>query len=189
MTLCVLKIKRFYARLKNIFLSSIIGKNMVKLLVYLWILFSSLFFIYFSIKNLVHHLVKLLVSFYYTFATIKLNLFLCLFFPAYILRIVYHSHLFINFITKHIYSRLIYEVNFFNNNFNNFDHSLIVLRSSFELDFKFNVTVNSCMNSNFYEAHFYSLVQFTSLNIFKALTPESTRFGTKFGTKRGRNAF
>ena len=30
------------------------------------------------------------------------------------------------------------------------------------------------MNSNFYVVDFYSFAQFTSLNFFKALTPEST---------------
>ena len=42
------------------------------------------------------------------------------------------------------------------------------------LDFEFNVTVDSCMNSNLYVVDFYSLAQFARLNFFKALIPEST---------------
>ena len=45
---------------------------------------------------------------------------------------------------------------------------------SVDLDFEFNVTVDSCMNSNFHVVDFYSLAQFTRLNFFKTLTPEST---------------
>ena len=45
---------------------------------------------------------------------------------------------------------------------------------SVALDFEFNVTVDSCMNSNFHVVDFYSLAQFTRLNFFKTLTPEST---------------
>ena len=97
-------------------------------------------------------------------------MFLCLFFLAYIHIIVYHSHLCISliFYTKHVnrQARLTYEDTFFNNNFNNFN--------KFELNFEFNVTVETWMNSNFYVANFYSVVQFTSLNIFKALTLECT---------------
>ena len=71
-------------------------------------------------------------------------------------------------------SRLIYEVNLFINNFNNFNEFLTVLECSVELNLEFNVIVDSCMNSNFYAVDFYSFAQFTSLNFFKALTPEST---------------
>ena len=109
------------------------------------------------------------------FATIKLNLFLCLFFVVYIPIIVYHSHLFVNFIPKPIdrYSRLIYEANLFNSNFNNFNKVLTTLKCFLDQDFEFNVTVDSCMNSNFYVVDLYSLAQFTRLNFFKALTPDS----------------
>ena len=48
------------------------------------------------------------------------------------------------------------------------------LKCSVDQDFEFNVTVDSCMNSNFYVVDFYSLAQFTKLKFFKALTPEST---------------
>ena len=118
------------------------------------------------------YLLKKITSFYssHVFATAKSNLFLCLFFLAYIHITVYHSHLYI--VTYILYqtckqqTRLIYEDTFFNNNFNNFN--------KFELNFEFNVTVETWMNSNFYVANFYSVVQFTSLNIFKALTLECT---------------
>ena len=42
------------------------------------------------------------------------------------------------------------------------------------LDFEFNVTVDSCVNNNFYVVGFHSLAQFTKLSIFMALIPEST---------------
>ena len=74
-------------------------------------------------------------------------------------------------VNKH--SGLIYEANLFNNNFNNFKKSLTYLKCSVELSFLFNVTVDSCMNDNFYVVSFYSLVQFTRLNAFNALTPDS----------------
>ena len=45
---------------------------------------------------------------------------------------------------------------------------------SVDLDFEFNVTIDSFMNTNFYVVDFHSLAQFTRLNFFKALTPEST---------------
>ena len=104
------------------------------------------------------------------FATAESNVFLCLFFLAYITIIVCHRHLFVNFIPKHVnrYSRLIYEVNLFKDNFNNFNNFLRILRRSVELGFEFNVTVDSCcMKSNFCILDLYSLAQFTRLNIFK----------------------
>ena len=90
--------------------------------------------------------------------------------------ILYHSYLFVNFILKPVdkHSRLIYEVNLFRNNFNNFDKFLTILKCSVALDFEFNVTVDSCMNSNFYVVDFYSLAYFARLNFFKVLTPEGT---------------
>ena len=111
------------------------------------------------------------------FATAESNVFLCLFFLAYITIIVCHRHLFVNFIPKHVnrYSRLIYEANLFKDNFNNFNNFLRILRRSVELGFEFNVTVDSCcMKSNFCILDLYSLAQFTRLNIFKTWTPAST---------------
>ena len=106
---------------------------------------------------------------------IKSDLFLCLLFIVYIPITAYHSHSFKNFLTKHVnrHSRQIYEANLFNNNLTKFNKFLTTLKCSVELNFEFNDTVDSCMNSNFYTVDFYSLVQFTRLNIFKALTPES----------------
>ena len=49
---------------------------------------------------------------------------------------------------------------------------LTILKCSVDLNFEFNVTVGSCMNNNFCVVDFYSLVQFTRLNIFKALASE-----------------
>ena len=80
------------------------------------------------------HLIQKTTSFLsYVFATVKSNLFLCLFFPAYIPVIVYHSHLFVNFIPKHVKrrSRLIYEANLFNKNFHNFNKFLTFLKVSY----------------------------------------------------------
>ena len=45
-----------------------------------------------------------------------------------------------------------------------------MLECPVELNFEFNVTVDSCMNRNFYVVDFYSLVRFSRLNIFKTLT-------------------
>ena len=42
------------------------------------------------------------------------------------------------------------------------------------MNFEFNVTVDSCMNRNFYEGDFYTLIQCTRLNIFKVLALDST---------------
>ena len=111
----------------------------------------------------------------HVFAIVKSNLFLRFFFVVYIPIIVYHSHLFVNFIPMPVdrHSRLIYEANLFNSNFNNFNKFLIILKCSVDLDFEFNVTIDSWMNSNFYVVDFYSLAQFTRLNFVKALTPES----------------
>ena len=108
--------------------------------------------------------------------TVKSNIFLCLFFVVYIPIIVYHSYLFANFISKPVdkHSRLIYKANLFSNNFNNINNFLTILKCSADLDFEFNLTVDSCMISNFYVVDFFSLAQFTRLNFFKALTPEST---------------
>ena len=106
--------------------------------------------------------------------TVKSNIFLCLFFVVYIPIIVYHSYLFANFMYKPVdkHSRLIYKANLFSNNFNNINNFLTILKCS--ADFEFNLTVDSYMNSNFYVVDFFSLAQFTRLNFFKALTPEST---------------
>ena len=126
------------------------------------------------------YLIQKSTSFFlsHIFATVISNLFLLLFFVVYTPIIVYHSYLFVNFIPKPVdkHSRLIYKVNLFNNiNFNkNFNKFLTILKCSVDQDFEFNVTVDSCMNSNFYVVGFYSLAQFTRLNFFKALTPEST---------------
>ena len=121
------------------------------------------------------YLIQKTTSFFlsHVFATTKSNLFFCLFFLVYIPIIVYHSHLFVNFIPKPVgrQSRLIYEANFSNHNFNNFNK---FLTCSADQDFAFNFTVDSCMNSNFCVFDFYSLAQFTRLNFVKALTPEST---------------
>ena len=59
-------------------------------------------------------------------------------------------------------------------NFSNVNKPLTLLKCSDELNFEFNVNVDSCINSSFV-VDFYNLVQFTGLNIFKALTPEDTR--------------
>ena len=91
------------------------------------------------------------------FATAKSTLFLCLFFVVYIAIIKYNSSLFINFIRKPVDSQTTYEANFFDNNSNNFNKFLTTLKCSLDLDFEFNVTVDSCMNSNFYVVDFYSL--------------------------------
>ena len=124
------------------------------------------------------YLIQKTTSFFlsHVFATVKSNLFLCLFFVVYIPTIVYHSYLFVNFTSKPVdkHSRLIYEGKFFNNNFNYLNKFLTSLKCSVDQDFEFNVTVDSCMNSNFYVVNFYSLAQFTKLKFFKALTPEST---------------
>ena len=88
----------------------------------------------------------------------------------------YNCHLFVIFIPKHEkgHSRLIYEANIFTKNYNNYNKFLTILKCSVELDFQINITTDSFMNSNFYVVDIYSLVQFARLNIFKALTPEST---------------
>ena len=96
------------------------------------------------------------------------------------------TNVFVDFIPKPVdrHSRLIYEVNLFNGNFNNcfdsfnnfnkyFNKFLTILKCSVDLDFDY-VTVDSCTNSNFYVIDFYSLAQFTRLNFVKVLTPEST---------------
>ena len=77
------------------------------------------------------------------FAIVKSNLLLFPFFVVYTPIIVYHSYLFVNFIPKPVdkHSRLIYVVNLFNNNFNNFNKFLTVLKCSIDLDFESNVTV------------------------------------------------
>ena len=107
----------------------------VSLLVHL--VFFTVFLIYFLMTKLVY-LTQKTTSFFlsHVFATVKSNLFLCLFFLVYIPIIVYHSYLFVNLIPKPVdrHSRLISDANLFNNNFN-------------DLDFKFNVTVDSSMNS------------------------------------------
>ena len=89
--------------------------------------------------------------------------------------IVYHSYLFLDFMPKHLdrHSRTIYEANLFNKKFKNFNKDLTFLKCSVELDFEFNVTVDSCMYTNFYVVDFYNLAQFTRLNVFKALNPAS----------------
>ena len=93
------------------------------------------------------HLIQKTSSFFlsYVFATVKSNLFLCLFFIAYIPIIIYHSYLFVNFIPKTVdkHSRLVYKANFFSNNFNNFDKFLSILKCSVDLDFKLNVIVDN----------------------------------------------
>ena len=96
------------------------------------------------------------------------------------------TNVFVDFIPKPVdrHSRLNYEANHFNGNFNNcfdsfnnfnkyFNKFLTILKCSVDLDFDY-VTVDSCMNSNFYVIDFYSLAQFTRLNFVKVLTPEST---------------
>ena len=58
----------------------------------------------------------------HAFATIQSNSLFCLFFLPYITEIVHHSHLFLNFIPKHVnrYSGLFYEAKFFRITFNSF---------------------------------------------------------------------
>ena len=112
------------------------------------------------------YLIQKISSFFHIFlATVKSNLFLCLFFVVYILITVYHSNLFVNFIPKPVdtHFRLIYEANFSNYNFNNFNKFL----TSGDLDFEFNVNVGSCMNTIFHVVDFCSLALFTRLNFFK----------------------
>ena len=91
------------------------------------------------------YLIQKITSFFlsHIFATVISNLFLLLFFVVYTPIIVYHSYLFVNFIPKPVdkHSRLIYVVNLFNNNFNNFNKFLTVLKCSIDLDFESNVTV------------------------------------------------
>ena len=101
---------------------------------------------------------------------------MCLFFLPYIPISAYHIHWFVNFIPKHVnrHSRLIYEANLFNKKINNFNKLLNISTCSVGLDIELNVIVDTCMNSNFYKADFYSLLQFIRLNIFKALAPERT---------------
>ena len=78
-------------------------------------------------------------------------------------------------IPKHVnrHSRLTYEANLFNKNFNNFNKFLTISKCSPELNFESDFTVDSCMNNNFYVVDFYSLELFTRLNIFKALKSNS----------------
>ena len=97
-------------------------------------------------------------------------------FLVYIPIIVYHGQLFVNLIPKpvHRHSRLVYEANLFNNNFNNFNKFLTILKCSVDLEYEFNVTNDSCMNSNFYIVDFYSLTKFTRSNFVKALTRDNT---------------
>ena len=66
-------------------------------------------------------------------------------------------------------------------NFNNSNKFLIFSKCSAELDFEFDVIVDSQMNSNFHVVDFYSLAQFTKLNIFKAVRPESTSINISLG--------
>ena len=77
------------------------------------------------------YLIQKTTSFFssHVFATGKSNIFLLFFFVIYTSIIVYHSFLFVNFIPKPVgnYFRLIYDVNLFNNIFNNFN--------KFDLDF------------------------------------------------------
>ena len=140
--------------------------------------FSSLFYLIFFFMTKLVYLMQKTISFFlsHVFGTIKSNLFLCSFFVVYITIIEYHSHLFVDFIRKPIdrHSRVIYEANLFNNDFNNFNKVLTTLMCSLDQDFEFNLTIDSCMNSNFYVVDFYSLAQFTRFNFFKALTPNST---------------
>ena len=124
------------------------------------------------------YLIQKTTSFFlpHVFAIVKSNFLLRLFFEAYIPIIIYYSYLFVNVITKPVNrdSRLIYEANLFNNNINNFNKFLTILKGSVELDFEFKVTVDICMNSNFYIVDFYGLSHFTRLNFLKALTSWST---------------
>ena len=106
--------------------------------------FPHCFLTYFLMTKLVY-LIQKITSFFlsHIFATVISNLFLLLFFVVYTPIIVYHSYLFVNFIPKPVdkHSRLIYVVNLFNNNFNNFNKFLTVLKCSIDLDFESNVTV------------------------------------------------
>ena len=109
----------------------------------------------------------------YVFATVKSIL-------VFVLRSLYTYNCIPQFLLCKFYTqacrqttRLTYEINLFNNNLNNFNNFLTILKSYVDLNFEFNITVDSCMNSNFYVVDFYSLPQFTRLNIFKAETPES----------------
>ena len=133
-------------------------------------------FLYFLMTKLVYLIQKTTSLFLsHVFMEVKSNLFLCLLFLPYIPIIVYHSYLFLDFMPKHLdrHSRTIYEANLFNKKFKNFNKDLTFLKCSVELDFEFNVTVDSCMYTNFYVVDFYNLAQFTRLNVFKALNPAS----------------
>ena len=127
--------------------------------------------------HLIHQTTGFFLS--HVFATIKSKLFLSLFFVVYIPLIVYNSYVFVNFLPNPVdrHSRLIYEANLLNNNFNHFNKFLTILKCSVDLDFEFNVTADRCMHSNFYVVDCYSLAQFIRLNFFKALTPQSTSIG------------
>ena len=124
------------------------------------------------------YLIQKTTSFFlsHVFAIVKSNFLLRLFFVVYIPIIIYHSYLFVNVITKPVNrdSRPIYEANLFNNNINNFNKFLTILKGSVDLDFEFKVTVDICMNSNFYIVDFYGLSHFIRLNFLKALTSWST---------------
>ena len=95
---CILKIKRFYTRLENIFFLQFFEKmwwkcKSISAVSFLHSLLYIYFFIYiFLITKLVYPIqitTSLILS--HVFATIKSNLFLCLFFLAYIPIIAYHS--------------------------------------------------------------------------------------------------
>ena len=104
--------------------------------------FFTVFLIYFLMTKLVY----LIVSFYHMILRPLNQIYLCLFFVVYIPAIIaYHSHLFLNFIPKPVdrHSRLIYEANLFNNNFNKFNKFFTILKCSVDLGFEFNVTADS----------------------------------------------
>ena len=93
--------------------------------------------------HLIHQTTGFFLS--HVFATIKSKLFLSLFFVVYIPLIVYNSYVFVNFLPNPVdrHSRLIYEANLLNNNFNHFNKFLTILKCSVDLDFEFNVTFDS----------------------------------------------
>ena len=125
------------------------------------------FYIFFNDKLV--YLIQQPTSFFLSHIFALNQVYFCVCFLACIPIIAYHSHLLVNFIRKHLIwqSRLIYEANLFNNNFDNFNKFLTILKCSVELDFEFNVTVDSYMSSSFYVVDFYKLLQFIRLNIFE----------------------
>ena len=145
---CVLKIKRFIYSKAFSFLQLLekCGKSVSQLV-------HFVFFTVFKYITLLVYLIQKATGFSlsHVFATVKSNLFFCLFFLVYIAIIKYNSSWFINFIRNFIMKLTFLTILIV------FYKFLTTLKCSFDLDFKFNVTVDSCMNSNIYVVDFYSL--------------------------------